>query len=86
MSKPIPEEKQCLSSSLDFRVARAVEHFHDLCMVRSSNEVEPSEMVHRRPSELGDSLVRIFPSGVGESNWPHLIQIVSERSGRLFQN
>ena len=61
----------------DFRVARAVEHFHDLCMVRSSKEVEPSEMVHRRPSELGDSLVRISPSGASESNWLHPIKVTT---------
>lgn len=53
----------------DFRVARAVEHFHDLCMVRSSKEVKPSEMVHRRPSELGDSL------------FEYLLQVPANRIG-----
>lgn len=30
-----------------------------------------------RPSELGDSLVRISPSGAGESNWLHPIKVTT---------
>lgn len=44
----------------DFPVTHAIEHFHHLCVVRSSKEVEPSEMVHRRFGELGDSPVWVL--------------------------